>query len=172
MLIPGNQIIALEAENDFDFSGNITPETHFPFLSNGQSVNLENGILKTEFDIVKESDYSMELRMNPDPEASNYRAILNLVRNEDMTNITVNNYRIESDKIIIPSTHLMSGHYSFSLDLINKNIKKVRHTDMRRLDIIRDHIPESERDPYLKDEIGCSYNAGLYPNVAWYKTIQ
>lgn len=60
-----DQVIVLEAEDDFDFSGNLQSLRFSPDLSNGKSINLRNGSLDAGFDILKKGNYTLRIRTNP-----------------------------------------------------------------------------------------------------------
>ncbi|WP_459479985.1 hypothetical protein [Clostridium saccharoperbutylacetonicum] len=59
-----NIFAVLEAENDFNYSGNIQSERTYPKLSMGKGISSQNGVLERDIDIVKDSKYSFSLKLN------------------------------------------------------------------------------------------------------------
>lgn len=59
-----NIFAVLEAENDFNYSGNIQSERTYPKLSMGKGISSQKGVLEREVDIVKASAYSFALNIN------------------------------------------------------------------------------------------------------------
>lgn len=59
-----NVFSELEAENDFDYSGNIQSDRRYPKLSMGKAITSQNGVLKSNLDIIKDSQYSFAINMN------------------------------------------------------------------------------------------------------------
>ncbi|PJI09643.1 MULTISPECIES: hypothetical protein [Clostridium] len=54
----------LEAENNFEYSGNIQSSRIYPKLSMGRSISSQNGTLKRNVDIIKDANYSFVMNMN------------------------------------------------------------------------------------------------------------
>lgn len=55
--------MALEAENDFDYEGNIQSERAYPILSSGRGIRSQSGKLKKRIEIVKDGYYSVLSRL-------------------------------------------------------------------------------------------------------------
>ncbi|KHD38532.1 membrane protein [Clostridium acetobutylicum] len=59
-----NIFCELEAENDFEYSGNIQSSRIYPKLSMGRAISSQDGALKSDIDVIKNGDYSFAINMN------------------------------------------------------------------------------------------------------------
>lgn len=82
-----NVFAVLEAENDFNYTGNIQSERTYPKLSMGKGISSQNGILEKNIDIVKTSSYSFALNINGD---SKNNGKLTVILLDDQNKIIIN----------------------------------------------------------------------------------
>lgn len=91
-----NLFIHLEGENDFEYKGNIQTLRSYPMLSGGEGIRSQEGILSSNIEILKESNYNLKLKMEAIPDV-NDNLTLTIINEE---NKTIYEKKIESKEFI------------------------------------------------------------------------
>ena len=91
-----NIFAVLEAENDFNYSGNVQSERAYPKLSMGKGISSQSGVLERNIDIVKNSDYSFSLNINGDGKNNGKLKVMIL---DEQNNIVINKEILTTDLV-------------------------------------------------------------------------
>ncbi|WP_253199676.1 hypothetical protein [Clostridium gasigenes] len=91
-----NIFAVLEAENDFNYSGNIQSERTYPKLSMGKGISSQNGVLEKNIDIIKNGSYSFALNINGDSKNNGNLKVMLL---DEQNNIILNKQIFTSDLV-------------------------------------------------------------------------
>lgn len=129
--LDNNKVFSImEAENDFNYEGNIQSERSYPKLSMGKGMSFQKGVLEKEIDIIKPTSYSFSLNVNcynhSGGELEFYMKNLTtgktIRRTIDCSNVEANNEKIS--KVIEYDTK--SGMYPYSVKELEGEINNYK----------------------------------------------
>jgi len=165
-LFKAKQISFFEAEKDFTIEWNMVSDTINIDLSNGKSVNLFNGSLKTDFSIFKKWDYNILLKLNKFNNGSSLYEI-DLLKDENI--IKTFEQENKKEKINLPLWNLEIWKYKLEVRVKDLSRSKVHKDDLERLSWIKINKKDVIQP---EDETWCSYYEWLYGNKVRYINYQ
>jgi hypothetical protein len=161
-LFRAKQVSLFEAEKDFSIQWNKVSEKINIELSNGKSVNLFNGTLKTKFNIFKEWTYNILLKLNTFNKDSSLYEIILLKDGDKIKSFKQEN---KKEKIDLNLWNLKIWEYELQINLKDLSRSKVHKDDLERLSWIKINKNEVIQP---EDETWCSYYEWLYGNKVRY----
>ncbi len=166
--LPARQMIVGEAENDFEFLGNIQDDIFSADFSNGKTVRLNDGKMSSWFDVIHDGKYSLRVKLANRYYPKDTNLHIKLVFWNQVKELFPKNAILEGNTLFFRDIELRKWTYELRVWLYDLRPSLVNAWDFRRFSSQIDGDAEKPSTEVLIDEPGCSYHAWLWDESVRY----